>query len=77
MRKVFLKTRVKPHKCPATYFDDGEWWFHQWSTDHEEYQEGPGQFPVAIIENSEGEVRLATVDTIKFQEPEKLSSKSV
>jgi hypothetical protein len=42
--------------------------FLDWSVDHEDYQEFPGHFPVAIIENLDGSVETVEVELIRFQD---------
>ena len=56
---------------------DGKWQnvkesdaiFHCFSTDHEEYQEGPGPFPVAVVEFPDGSLASRHVDLVRFTEP--------
>lgn len=55
---------LKPYKPPQPveepittcwYKVDGEWkcgFFHQWSMDHAEFETGPGNIPVAVIEDA-------------------------
>lgn len=42
--------------------------FHGFSADHIEYESGPGNFPVAIVEYPDGTVEPAHVSRIVFQE---------
>ena len=40
-----------------------------WSTDHEEYESGPGPVPVAVVEDSEnGQVRSIYVTRVNFSD---------
>ena len=40
--------------------------FHQWGTDYEELETGPGQYSTAIIELPDGEVENIPADMIEF-----------
>lgn len=48
--------------------EDYEAWFHAWSTDYEEYENGPGLMPVAIVEKDDGSVCSVYADLIKFMD---------
>lgn len=56
---------------------DGKWQrvfeseavFHQFSTDHEEFEMGPGPYPVAIVEFPDGSLASRPVELIRFNEP--------
>ena len=39
-----------------------------WSTDYEEFQNGVGQYPCAIVELFTGEVKVIHAELIKFHE---------
>lgn len=41
-------------------------WFHQFGQDHEEFENGPGNYPIAIIELDNGEVKVILAQDIKF-----------
>jgi hypothetical protein len=43
--------------------------FHCFSTDHEEYENGPGLQPVAIVEYVDGKVEAVHVNKIRFITP--------
>jgi hypothetical protein len=43
--------------------------FHRFSMDHEEFDEGPGNYPVAIIEWPDGKVDTVRVSLIQFVTP--------
>ena len=51
---------LKP-KCEA--------WFHRWSTDHEDYGNLAGLFPVAVVEMDDGKVDVVYAKHIQFLEP--------
>ncbi len=40
--------------------------FHQWGSDYEEFESGPGNYSIAIVENSEGKVHTVTPDCVVF-----------
>jgi len=40
--------------------------FHWFSQDHQEFESGPGNYPVAIIECIDGEVILEYATNVKF-----------
>ena len=42
--------------------------FHQWGSDYDEYQDGPGNFTVAIVEMPDGTVKSVNPSEIKFIE---------
>lgn len=44
----------------------GEAKFHQWGMDYEEFETGPGNFSVAIIEFQDGSVQTVSPELIKF-----------
>ena len=44
-------------------------YFHQFGTDYGEYEVGPGNFPIAIVEMPDGEVKLVYAEFIKFIDP--------
>lgn len=46
--------------------------FHGFSQDHMEYESGPGNFPVAIIERDDGSVESVYVGIIKFDSEEEI-----
>ena len=48
---------------------EGEWKpgrFHGWSTDYEEFEAGPGPFPVGIVEDEEGAVHSVYAGNVRF-----------
>ena len=57
--------------CKATYYDKGdkidiEGRFHRWATNYEEFESGPGLFPVALIEEPDGQMRECIATSVKF-----------
>ncbi len=45
-------------------FEDGI--FHQWGTDYEEFESGPGNFTVGIVELPDGKVIMPIARFIQF-----------
>ena len=69
MRKVIV------YRFPSREFNDdvtlnkifdGIGTFHEWSTDYEEFESGPAQYPVAIVEMEDGAVKLVHPTFIEF-----------
>lgn len=44
----------------------GQGLFHQFGTDHMEYDNGPGPFPGAIVEMPDGTVKFLALQQIRF-----------
>lgn len=63
-------------KCKGSTFvySDGKWnrenfelgYFHQWGVNYEEFESGPGNYSVAIVELPDGRIVTPTADEIKF-----------
>jgi hypothetical protein len=78
MRKCTAKAWVKP--IPKDYnrppHKNGYWVdiagvFHQFGTTFEEFENGAVECTYAIVEDIEGQVWEATVESLKFDEPYK------
>jgi hypothetical protein len=59
--------------CKATYYDKGdridiEGRFHRWATNYEEFESGPGLYPVALVEEPSGQVRECIANSVKFED---------
>ncbi len=63
-RRVALSKAIWDKK--TIYVPDGFGTFIQYSTDYVEYEAGPGNYPVAIIEKDEGTVKAYDLAQIKF-----------
>jgi hypothetical protein len=68
MRKCTAKTYLKR----AT---DGKWEtieisgvFHQFAPQYDEFESGPGNGTIAIIEDTDGQVWACSIETVKFLE---------
>jgi len=66
-------------KCTAKTYRkravDGKWEtidvtgvFHQFAPSYEEFESGPGNFAVAIVEDTNGQVWECDIETVKFEE---------
>lgn len=61
----------KLRPCKATRYYKGEYhevkgWFHGWGADYEEFETGPGNLTLAIIEQEDGSVVTCPPDTVQF-----------
>jgi hypothetical protein len=66
-RRVTIEKRVIVDGEWKTLSDTrGEAKFCFFSTDHEEYENGPGHFPVAVVEWPDGRLESFHVDFIRF-----------
>ena len=45
-------------------WEPGKW--HAWSTDHEEFESGPGLFPIGVVEDSTGCIHSVYVELIRM-----------
>jgi hypothetical protein len=62
---VYKYHRDKPHSH-LTKKLIGTGIFHQFGVDHEEYDNGPGNFTTAVVEMPDGTVQNIAVDLIVF-----------
>lgn len=59
-------------KCNGKYYKNGEWKnfvladFHQWGNQYEEFESGPGNYSVAIVELLDGSIVTPMPDWIQF-----------
>ena len=62
-------------KCKGTQLinKDGQWvnekfegLFHEWGTDYEEFESGPGNYSVAIVELPDGRIITPRPNDIQF-----------
>lgn len=66
----------KLRKCKGKYniYENGKWhshefelgYFHQWGTNYEEFESGPGNYTVAIVELPDGRIVMPVADDIVF-----------
>lgn len=68
---VDLSGIAKLRPCRATRYYKGETyevkgWFHGWAADFEEFEAGPGNVTLAIIEQEDGSVVTCQPDTVQF-----------
>ena len=70
MRKVRVQKRVwKDLGASSEIVDDGFGIFHKWATNYREFENGPGLYPIAIIERDDGSIKLVSAELIEFVEP--------
>jgi len=61
------KRRVRIYKTSKKDGDpEYEAWFHGWLQDYEEFHEGPGLFPAAIVEKDDGKVESVYAEKVAF-----------
>lgn len=66
---------MKPRMVEVSKFDGSNWipWgtavFHGFFSDYEEFQEGPGNYPAALIEWEDGRVESVVARSIRFLVP--------
>lgn len=58
-------------KCVASVYQNGKWvhvngFFHQWGSDFEEFEHGPANYSVAIIELDDGSIVMTPPDKVIF-----------
>ena len=63
--RVFETKLVTPDKWETKSL--GLAWFHQWGVDYEEFETGPGNFSVAIVEFADGTVKTVPAESVNFQ----------
>lgn len=61
----------KLRPCRAATYHNGQkipvrGWFHMWASDFEEFDAGPGNQTVAIVEQDDGNVVTCPPDTVRF-----------
>ena len=67
MRKVLVSARENVAGTRDwVVVDKGEAAFHCFSTDHEEFEGGPGLYPVAVVEFPDGRVDVVRAERIRF-----------
>lgn len=66
----------RPVTITATHFDGnehvkadvGKGFFHQWGTEFEEFESGPVNYTVAIIEKEDGSIETPLPHNIRFED---------
>lgn len=75
MRKVEIVKREYISGGDYVMVPTGEaGYFHRFGIDHEEYETGPGNYPVAIIEMPTGNIKIVYAEFIRFLEPDHQAS---
>lgn len=65
-RKVIVSHIVRNAPALPKKVDLCEATFHQWGSDYEEFESGPGNFTVAIVEYDNGAVGMVRADMVRF-----------
>ncbi len=65
---VFKWNREKVSSGRYEKVKDCEGVFHRWGENYEEFENGPGNYSVAIVELPNGEVITPSADLIKFED---------
>lgn len=75
---VYKNVRIPPPQGAFAYRTErqliGPGLLHCFGTEHTEYQEGPGNFMVGVVEMPDGTINTIPVDLLEFVEPTKLPS---
>jgi hypothetical protein len=71
MRQVKYKTSVRDKTGLWELIDGGTALFHAWGVQYEEFESGPGNFSVAILELDDGSVITVPAGFVTFLEPPK------
>lgn len=64
----------KLRRCKGRYYFQGRWhgfelgYFHRWGSNFEEFENGAGNYSIAIVELPDGKVIMPTPDNIVFLE---------
>lgn len=69
MKRVRVSARKPFNRNDRTVWEtvpDGEASFHQWGVDYEEFENGPGNYSVAIIERDNGKIETVRPEMIEF-----------
>ena len=67
MRKCkgrYTKLNLEKNMYEIKEFTDGI--FHQWGVNYEEYENGPANFTVGIVELSDGTIIMPIAESIQF-----------
>jgi hypothetical protein len=66
MRRVKVFKREYNHRGTVEIVPDGEGLFHLWGVDFMEFESGPGNYTVAIVEREDGTIEKIDADLIQF-----------
>jgi hypothetical protein len=69
MKRVMTYDWLKNENGDYEKVEIGEALFHQWGVDYEEFESGPGNFSVAIVEYNDGSIKMIYPPYIKFLPP--------
>ena len=70
MRRVELYTfRARTTGLGVEQTKRGEGWFHGFGVDFEEFDGGPGNYTVAIVERDDGTIESVPLNFVRFLDP--------
>ena len=71
-RKVLVTEKIWPHGYlkPSVIKEVGIGKFHSWGCNYEEFEGGPGNYSMAIVEMPDGSILTTSPTDIKFLEEE-------
>ena len=72
MRRIIVKPRhmewsKEDNRYINAFEQPFEAWFHQWGSEFQEFESGPGNYSVAIIELDSGEVKTVVPEWVTFK----------
>ena len=66
MRKVTVSEYKKNDKGLLVKVETGKGLFHEWGINYDEFESGPGNYSIAIVEFEDGAIESVPVELIKF-----------
>ncbi len=66
MRKVTVSEYLKNDEGFMLLVETGKGLFHEWGVNYEEFESGPGNYSIAIVEYEDGTIESVPVEQIKF-----------
>lgn len=69
MRRVKFKYYQQPTKACSNPWVDAVGFFHQWGSSFQEFENGPGNFTTAIVEDEAGKIHEVSPSYVVFLEP--------
>ena len=66
MRKVMVSEYLKQENGCLELEETEEALFHEWGSNYEEFDSGPGNYSIAIVEFDDGKIQSIPVEQIRF-----------
>ncbi len=66
MRKVTVSEYLKNDEGFMLLVETGKGLFYEWGVNYEEFESGPGNYSIAIVEYEDGTIESVPVEQIKF-----------